>query len=628
MKITQSLIAKNGNYYIVRDINSFKSGQVNVLSKFELHSKTSGFTLEDTKFGDGCFGTRISALGDVNGDGRNDFMVSSDWVDTRGAVYVIFGSSSFPDYFSMDDLNTVSSVKGFKISRASATNAAIGFDIFGNIDLNGDGLQDIVLGERFWASNNINYGSVSVIFGSKTPFPSILDLEDLNGSNGFTIYGTTPNILFGIFLANAGDLDGNGIDDLMIGSSSDMAFIVYGRTSFTKSLYMSDLDGLKGFTIKANMNVGKAFVSGFGDSNNDTINDFAISFPGATVGGNTNAGMVLIVTAGAISLSQNCPLPSQCTPKNTIYSPTLQGVYNYSNQNVYNKLFATTCEMNSSICENPDYSIYKKAYQTVCNLDSMGCENQNFKISTFDSKLVPEGFDVFNPSNSTVCSLINQTCSSNDSNNSYSQWEIYDASKYFVCNECKINKLFATTCEMNSSICENPDYSIYKKAYQTVCNLNSKNCENQNFKISTFDSKLVPEGFDVFNPSNSTVCSLINQTCYTNDSNDSYSQWKIYDTSKSFVCNNDSKIVLSQNDAKVFEGAGKTSDDDEKTKIIIVISVLWVIENIAFLLIIIFRYVRRKSKDENGVPAVRSETEIINDEKEKELENKRTSNNL
>ena len=192
-----------GNYYVITNINSFRIGQTNILNKFTLQAKTSGFTVEDSKIDHGCFGTRVSALRDVNGDNINDFLVSADWENNKhGIAWVIFGTEAFPDSFSVDDLNTGDpSLRGFKITRLSNIYGSIGLDILGNIDINGDGIGDIILGERFYGpSSSQQVGNVLVIFGSKSPFPLTLNVEDLNGKNGFLIQGIIPGIEFGLLM--------------------------------------------------------------------------------------------------------------------------------------------------------------------------------------------------------------------------------------------------------------------------------------------------------------------------------------------------------------------------------------------------------------------------------------------
>ncbi|MBG1269889.1 integrin alpha, partial [Nostoc sp. WHI] len=80
------------------------------------------------------------------------------------------------------------------------------------------------------------------------------NLSDLNGGNGFTINGTASNAL-GTSISSAGDINGDGIDDLIIGASSAISgagqsYVVFGSTNgFNSALNVSDLNGSNGFTL-------------------------------------------------------------------------------------------------------------------------------------------------------------------------------------------------------------------------------------------------------------------------------------------------------------------------------------------------------------------------------------------
>src|SRR4028118_2323561 len=90
-------------------------------------------------------------------------------------------------------------------------------------------------------------------------FGPTFNLSDLNGSNGFAINGIAANDYSGRSVSSAGDVNGDGIDDLIIGASSadpngisdaGQSYVVFGSNSgFGASFNLSELNGSNGFAI-------------------------------------------------------------------------------------------------------------------------------------------------------------------------------------------------------------------------------------------------------------------------------------------------------------------------------------------------------------------------------------------
>ena len=68
------------------------------------------------------------------------------------------------------------------------------------------------------SSTNRRVGESYVVFGSSEDWSEALDLSDLNGTNGFTINGIDAYDYSGRFVSSAGDVNGDGIDDIIIGA--------------------------------------------------------------------------------------------------------------------------------------------------------------------------------------------------------------------------------------------------------------------------------------------------------------------------------------------------------------------------------------------------------------------------
>ena len=171
----------------------------------------------------------VAAAGDVNGDGISDFMIGTGGSDSL--VYVVFGTScGFPAQF---DLSTLDGSNGFVIKGKANSDAGVSVNSAG--DVNGDGIDDMIVGADFAGVNAT--GAAYVIFGSKNGFPAKLSVNDLNGTNGFRIDGADADNGAGISVSGAGDLNGDGVDDMLIGAwladshaddNRGAAYVVFG----------------------------------------------------------------------------------------------------------------------------------------------------------------------------------------------------------------------------------------------------------------------------------------------------------------------------------------------------------------------------------------------------------------
>lgn len=259
-------------------------------------------------------GIAVSSAGDVNGDGTGDIIIGGSGAnDNRGDSYIIFGQSSFSEDF---DLRSLDGTNGFKVDGITEG------DFFGTAvsragDLNGDGIDDIVIGANFVDANgNDNAGASYVIFGQDGGFSEDIDLTTLDGTNGFVVNGVNPNHRSGVSVSSAGDLNGDGVEDLLIGApeadpggreNAGTTYVVFGQTGgFGAELDLSTLDGANGFTLNGIVagDVSGFSVSAAGDVNNDGFADIGIGAPFADVN-NTNAGQGYILFGTATGFTES-----------------------------------------------------------------------------------------------------------------------------------------------------------------------------------------------------------------------------------------------------------------------------------------------------------------------------------
>ncbi|QYM75750.1 Ig-like domain repeat protein [Leucobacter luti] len=240
------------------------------------HLGTQGFAVYGPQRGRDRIGTSIAAIGDINGDGKADFVVGGDGVPNAatgpraGGAAVVLGSESTQTVFTTpgasenavyhcaeETTNASGACAGATVPRGYWIDGAVDNDKFGWSaagveDLNGDGVPEIVLGAWGQDSGGTNAGALYVVYG--TPgFSGTIATAALDSAAGFRIDGAAAGAQLGRSVGGIGDFDGNGVPDLVGGANGTDYASVYllGATATEATLETAGLTVATGGTLTA-----------------------------------------------------------------------------------------------------------------------------------------------------------------------------------------------------------------------------------------------------------------------------------------------------------------------------------------------------------------------------------------
>jgi hypothetical protein len=227
----------------------------------------------------------VSQAGDFNGDGIDDLLVSD-----KDTSHIIFGK-----------LGGIT--ENFDLGSPLPAGAGIMFDfglgfgnvddenITGGIDLNNDGFDDVIV------ADDSGFGTVRVIYGTDAVLAMITEAE-LDGTKGVIMTSSDHDFSYtGNSISSAGDMNGDGIEDLFIGArfkevvnQNDMTqtewtgggYVVYGSAlGFAPLVDLGTLTESEGTEVFGNYDTNQGrtgyTVTGGGDVNRDGVDDIGLS---------------------------------------------------------------------------------------------------------------------------------------------------------------------------------------------------------------------------------------------------------------------------------------------------------------------------------------------------------------
>ena len=233
-------------------------------------TEVTKLTASDAEASDN-FGGSASGAGDVNGDGYADVIIAASREDdmgtSAGSAYVYLGSVS--------GIDRRTEVKLTASDGAAGDNYGAGVSDAG--DLNADGYADVVVGAWLADGTDSNEGSAYVYLGSATGV-------DSGSEQKLTASDASQSAFFGAYVAGAGDVNGDGYDDLVVGATNDSSAATSAGAAY---LYLGAASGIDAST-EQRLDPSDAAedywfgdgVDGAGDVNGDGFADVIVGSDG------------------------------------------------------------------------------------------------------------------------------------------------------------------------------------------------------------------------------------------------------------------------------------------------------------------------------------------------------------
>jgi hypothetical protein len=239
------------------------------------------------------FGSSVGTAGDVNGDGYSDILIGAPNFDTAGYtdagyVFVFHGSAQGLSAVARDSLE------------GKQGNAQLGFSVGGAGDVNGDGYGDVIIGIPYFDNGQASEGRVHVYLGSPTGIVT---------GTVWIAESNLANAHFGSAVGSAGDVNGDGYGDILVGApgyangqaEEGAAFVWYGSIYGLGSSGDPTTAAWKAEGDQAQAYFGNAVASA-GDVNGDGYGDVIVGADGYD-NGQSNEGRAFVYHGSATGLS-------------------------------------------------------------------------------------------------------------------------------------------------------------------------------------------------------------------------------------------------------------------------------------------------------------------------------------
>ncbi len=286
----------NGDGYsdVIVGAHLYDNGQTNEGAAFVYHGAAGGIstiapTRVESNQANAEFGYSVASAGDVNGDGYSDVIVGAHLYDNveadEGAAFVYHGSA------------TGISTNATAMVESNQANAYLGISVASAGDVNGDGYSDVIVGAYWYDNGQTNEGAAFVYHGAAGGISTIAPTR---------VESNQANAEFGYSVASAGDVNGDGYSDVIVGAwlydnveaDEGAAFVYHGSatgisTTAAAMVESNQASALFGYS-----------VASAGDVNGDGYSDVIV---GAYFydNGQTNEGAAFVYHGSASGISTN-----------------------------------------------------------------------------------------------------------------------------------------------------------------------------------------------------------------------------------------------------------------------------------------------------------------------------------
>ena len=297
----------NGDGYsdVIAGAYQFTNGQSFEGAAFVYHGSATGIstiatTIVESNQANALMGCSVASAGDVNGDGYSDIIVGAQLYDNgqadEGAAFVYHGSAA--------GINSTAAA----IVESNQAIAYLGVSVASAGDVNGDGYSDVIVGAVYYDNGQIDEGAAFVYHGSAT---------GINITAAVMVESNQANARMGISVASAGDVNGDGYSDVIVGAynynngqaSEGAAFVYHGSATGINTTAATILESNQ---VTAQLGIS---VSSAGDVNGDGYSDVII---GAYTydNGQTDEGAAFVYHGSVTGINTTAAAMVECNQAN------------------------------------------------------------------------------------------------------------------------------------------------------------------------------------------------------------------------------------------------------------------------------------------------------------------------
>ncbi len=260
-------INRDGYADIIVGVIKYSDGQANEGAAFMYYGSNTGLgklSVFQANQAEARFGSSVSSAGDVNGDGFGDVVVGAPYYDfgqnDEGLVYTLLGTSSGLIWL------------GSKQLEINKTNAHLGTSVSSAGDVNGDGFDDIIIGASEYVNGQSSEGIAIIYYGSNTGI-SDLGATKIESNSAYAYLGSS--------VSGAGDVDGDGYSDVIVGANLMTGNLLEEGKVFVFKGSHAGIIQTPAFSLEGGQqgaNLGTS-VSSAGDVNGDGYSDIIVGIP-------------------------------------------------------------------------------------------------------------------------------------------------------------------------------------------------------------------------------------------------------------------------------------------------------------------------------------------------------------